>query len=113
VNPPPVSCVAVDPAVSKINDVPALKVKFVPVKATADTVVLKVTVLDPKLMVRTVEPVDVKADAVTLKFFVSNVPLVTVSGFVLMFNASTSSTVPPGESIVIDGCIVLPAEVIV
>ena len=77
-------------------DVPALNVKLVIVPASmAETVPLKVTVLEPRVIVLTLLFEDDKEPAVTLKFLVSNVPLVTVKAVVPIFNASASSTEPP------------------
>ena len=92
---------------------PALKVRFVVVVVfQAVPEADRVTVLLPSVMVLTLELEDI-APAVTLKFLVSNVPFVTVSVFEPIFSASTSSTMPPIELIVMLGSIVLPAEVIV
>ena len=90
--PPPANAIVLPPM--DIVDVPAFKVRFVLVVNTGefDDVV---TVLDPRLIVRTLLLLDDKEPAVTLKFLVSNVPLVTVRVLLPMFSASASSTVPP------------------
>ena len=56
---------------------------------------LKATVLLPSVTVLTLLLLDDRDPAVTLKFFVSKAPLVTVSMFVPMLRASASSTEPP------------------
>jgi hypothetical protein len=82
--------------VQVICDVPELNVRFVLFeKFTGAAVALNVTVLDPSVIVLTLLLLDDKTSAVTLKFLVSNVPLVTVKVNNPMFSASTSSTVPP------------------
>ena len=78
---PGLASIPVDALVKTIVDVPALNVKFVVVvklRTPPTPLVVKVTVLDPKLIVLTLELLEFKAPAVTVKFLVSNVPLVTV-----------------------------------
>ncbi len=72
---------------------PALNVRFV--EEAKESVLERVTVLDPKFIVLTLLLLDCRALAVTLKFLVSKVPLVTVRTLVPMFNASASSIEPP------------------
>ena len=58
-------------------------------------VAFNVNVLDPNVIVLTLELLEISSLAVTLKFLVSNVPLVTVRACDPMFRASASSTEPP------------------
>ena len=76
-------------------DVPALNVRFALLtKLTAVTPALKVTVLLPRLMVRALEVLDPKDDAVTLKLLVVKVPRVTVIELGVV-NASCNVHPPP------------------
>ncbi len=74
---------------------PAFKVKFVVVAMLTAGRPLNVNVLLPKLIVLTLLLSEDKTPAVTLKFLVSNVPLMTLSVLEPRFSASASSTVPP------------------
>jgi len=78
-----------------ICEVPAFNVKFVAVVNAIGDVPLKVTVLLPSVICLTLELLEDKSKAVTLKFLVSKVPLVTVRAVLPMFSASASSTEPP------------------
>lgn len=92
VKPPPLG--VEDAPVRFICDVPALKVRFVLVAVFQPAPPEdKVKVLDPKLIVLTLELDDETATPVTLKFAVSNDPLVIVRVLPVMFNASPSVTV--------------------
>jgi hypothetical protein len=109
VTPPPLM-MAVD-AVMFICDVPALKLRLVGlVVSQAVPVEDKVTVLDPSVINLRKLVSDNSAPAVTLKFAVSNVPLVIVRVLVLMFNASPSVTVPL-TALIVTPLNVLPAVI--
>jgi hypothetical protein len=77
-----------------ICDVSALNKKFKLPKFKG-LVPENVVVLDPNVIVLTLELLDDNPDAVTAYPAVVNVPFVTVSAFDPMFNASASCTVPP------------------
>ena len=62
---------------------------------TAVPLVLKATVLDPRLIALIVVLLEDKLPAVTAYPWVLNVPLVTVKSFEPRLNASASCTVPP------------------
>jgi len=90
--------------------VPALKVRFVIVpKSIAAPLKLKVTVLLPRLIVRTLLLFDTSAVAVTLKLDVVNEPLVTVM-LPELVSASPSVSVMPTPLTII-APMVLPAVV--
>ena len=73
-----------------IDELAAFKVKFVKVPMPTTVPAVNVTVLEPSVIVLTLELVDAKVPAVTAKLAVLNVPFVTVSAFDPMFNASAS-----------------------
>ncbi len=81
----------VDCPVAMIVDVPAFNVKLIAVaQEITPPLPVKVTVLAPKLIVLTLVLVESKDPAVTAYPPVVNVPFVTVSALVPMFNASAS-----------------------
>ena len=93
-----------------IWDVPALKVRFVPVAKRIPDSEDSVTVLLPSAIVRVFVLDEDKAPAVTVKLAVSKNPCVTVKVLLLMFNASPSVTVMP-EPLTVTPLNVLPAVV--
>ena len=94
-----------------ICEVPALKVRFVVVEVfQAVPAADRATVLLPSVMVLTLELVEERLMPVTLKFAVSNVPCVTVSVLVPIFNASPSVSVMP-EPLTVTPLNALPAVI--
>ena len=95
-----------------IEDVFALNVRFMEVeKFIADPVVLKVTVLLPKVMVRSFVLEENKATAVRLKLTVLNVPLVTVKLNEPIFKALPRVQPQPTPLITVDEPSVTPLVV--
>ena len=84
-----------DPTLQIIDDVLALNVRLSEFIALKKLFPENVRVLAPRFIVLTLPLLDVNDPAVTAYPAVVNVPFVTVSAFVPMFNASASCTVPP------------------